>query len=117
MSIASIALRGEPTGAATGFRADVAAVAKRELAAGEKLDGEGGYTVWGKQLPAARSLELGALPLGLAHGVTLRRPLAAGAILRWDDVTVDETDQAVALRRAMECRFPASPGSRARGVP
>ena len=111
VSIASVALRGEPTGAATGFRADVAAVAKRELAAGEELDGEGGYTVWGKQLPAARSLELGALPLGLAHGVTLRRPLAAGEVLRWDDVKVDETDQAVALRREMERRF-ANGGSR-----
>ena len=105
VSIASVALRGEPTGAATGFRADVATVAKRELAAGEELDGEGGYTVWGKQLPAARSLELGALPLGLTDGLTLRRPLPAGTILRWDDVTVDETDQAVALRREMERRF------------
>lgn len=64
-------------------------------------------------------LELGVLPLGLAHGVTLRRPLAAGAIVRWEDVTVDRTDQAVALRRAMERRFAGSlGGSRpARGLP
>ena len=102
VSIASVALRGEPTGAATAFRSDVAAVAKRDLAAGEELDGEGGYTVWGKQLPAPRSLELGALPLGLAHGVTLRRARRSGAVLRWADVTVDETDPAVILRRTME---------------
>ena len=107
VSIASVAVRGEPTGAATGFRSDVAAVAKRDLAAGEELDGEGGYTVWGKQLPAARSLELGALPLGLAQGGELVRAVAAGEVLRWKDVTIDEEDPAVSLRRAMERRFDA----------
>ena len=105
VSIASVAVRGEPTGAATGFRSDVVAIAKRDLAAGEELDGEGGYTVWGKQIPAARSLKLGALPLGLAQRVTLRRARAAGEVLRWEDVTIDEADPAVALRRAMERRF------------
>ena len=117
VSIASIAVRGEPTGAATGFHSDVAAVAKRDLAAGEELDGEGGYTVWGRQLPAARSLELGALPLGLAQRVTLRRARAAGEVLRWDDVAVDEADQAVVLRRAMERRFaPPQAAARRHGV-
>ena len=107
VSIASVAVRGEPTGAATGFRSDVVAVAKRDLAAGEELDGEGGYTVWGKQLPAARSLELGALPLGLAQRVILRRGRAVGEVLRWDDVAIDAGDPAVLLRRAMERRFAA----------
>ena len=107
VSVASVAVRGEPTGAATGFRSDVAAVAKRDLAAGEELDGEGGYTVWGKQLPAVRSLELGALPLGLAQGVRMHRAVAAGEVLSWDDVTIDEADAAVVLRRAMERRFAA----------
>ena len=51
----------------TDFRGDVAAVAKRDLRAGEMLDGEGGYTVWGKLMPAAASLKAGALPIGLAH--------------------------------------------------
>jgi predicted homoserine dehydrogenase-like protein len=45
ISVLSAALRREPTGVATGFRADAAATAKRDLAAGETLDGEGGYTV------------------------------------------------------------------------
>ena len=81
------------------------AVAKRDLAAGEELDGEGGYSVWGKQLRAARSLELGALPLGLAQGVKLLRAVAAGEVLRWNNVTIDEADPAVALRLSMERRF------------
>ena len=59
VSVASVALRREPTGAPTGFRSDVAATAKRALVKGEMLDGEGGFCVWGKQVAAARSLAAG----------------------------------------------------------
>jgi len=102
ISVASAALRGEPTGQATGFRGDVVAVAKRDLQAGEMLDGEGGYTVWGKLVPASRSLALGGLPIGLAHRVRLNRPVSHGAIVSWADVAVDESDAAIIFRREME---------------
>jgi predicted homoserine dehydrogenase-like protein len=108
VSIASAALRGEPTGAPDGFRADVVATAKRDLAAGETLDGEGGYTVYGKLLPAKASLEMGGLPIGLAHGVTLTGAVAAGEPLRWSDVAVDGESEALAVRKAMERRFAAA---------
>jgi predicted homoserine dehydrogenase-like protein len=104
-SVACVALRGEANGAATGWNADVVATAKRDLAAGEVLDGEGGYTVWGKLLPAATSRRLGGLPLGLAHQVTLRRPVPQGRCLVWDDVAIDTTTRAYALRREMEALF------------
>src|SRR3990172_1008784 len=91
ISVASVGLRREPTGCATGFRADAVATAKRSLKAGEVLDGEGGYTVYGKLMPAADSLAMGALPLGLAHGVKLARAVAAGETLRWSDVAIDAT--------------------------
>ncbi|MFQ5773709.1 MAG: NAD(P)H-dependent oxidoreductase [Kiloniellaceae bacterium] len=106
VSVASAALRGEPTGAATGFRADAAATAKRDLAAGEILDGEGGTTVWGRLMPAADSLAAGALPIGLAQGVALVRPVKAGSVLTRSDVALDEADEAVRVRRAMEAAFP-----------
>lgn len=105
MSVASVALRGEATGAATCWNADVVATAKRDLHPGDTLDGEGGYTVWGKLLPAQRSLELGALPLGLAHGIKVVRPVKQGATLCWDDVAVDTTTMAYAVRRDMESAF------------
>jgi predicted homoserine dehydrogenase-like protein len=105
MSVASVALRGEPTGAATGWNADVVATAKRDLRAGEVLDGEGGYTVWGKLLPAARSVQVGGLPLGLAHGIRLLRPVKQGQSLSWDDVAVDTGTEAYKLRRQMEQLF------------
>jgi predicted homoserine dehydrogenase-like protein len=108
ISVASAALRAEPTGAPTGFRADVASVAKRDLAAGEMLDGEGGATVWGRVMPAADSLACGVLPIGLAHGVELTRGVAAGAPVGWADVAVDMNQPAIRIRREMEAAFAAS---------
>ena len=102
ISVASVGLRGEPTGCATGFRADAVATAKRALKAGELLDGEGGYTVVGRLMPAGDSLAQGCLPLGLAHGCKLLRPVASGQPVRWADVAVDENVTAVRLRREME---------------
>ena len=105
MSVASVALRGEPTGVARDFNADVVAVAKRNLAAGEMLDGEGGYTVWGKLTSAAQSLAIGALPLGLAHGVALKTAVAEGEILTLAQVTIDQADPTAAFRRDMVAAF------------
>jgi len=102
ISVASVGLRSEPTGCATGFRADAVATAKRSLKAGEVLDGEGGYTVVGRLMPAEDSLARECLPLGLAHGWKLTRPVAAGEPLRWSDVAVDAANPAVRLRREME---------------
>lgn len=105
VSVASAALRKEPTGAPNGFRSDVVATAKTDLKSGTMLDGEGGYCVWGKQTPADRSLDDGLLPLGLAHNVKLKRDIAQGAAVRWDDVEYDPHDVAVKVRREMEAAF------------
>jgi predicted homoserine dehydrogenase-like protein len=102
ISVLSAALRGEATGTSRTFRADCVAVSKRDLAAGETLDGEGGFMVWGKCIPAARSLAIAALPIGLAHRVRLIRPVAAGTILTTADVALDPSSDAVKLRRQHE---------------
>jgi predicted homoserine dehydrogenase-like protein len=102
VSVASVALRGEATGAPQAFNADVVATAKRDLAAGEKLDGEGGYTIWGKLMPAEASLALGGLPIGLASEVTLKNPVGANQCVRWSDVEVNESSRAVQVRRELE---------------
>ncbi|MDP1790960.1 MAG: Gfo/Idh/MocA family oxidoreductase [Methylibium sp.] len=105
ISVASAGLRREATGAATGWRGDVVATAKRALRAGEVLDGEGGFTVYGKLMPAAASLAGGYLPLGLAHKVRLRRDVADGQPVGWDDVEFDARSEAVQFRREMEAAF------------
>lgn len=116
LSVASVALRGEPTGVATCWNADVVATAKRDLAVGEMLDGEGGYTVWGKLLPAHKSLAMGGLPLGLAHQVPVVRPVKKGQSLCWDDVAVDTSTPAWRIRREMEETFAATAAGRAAAV-
>ena len=105
ISVASAALRNEATGAPNGFRSDVVATAKRALKAGEMLDGEGGFCVWGRQMPADVSLERELLPLGLAHDVKLKRDIAEGQALRWSDVAYDPNDPTVKIRREMEAAF------------
>ena len=105
ISVASVALRKEPTGAPMCFNSDVVATAKRNLKKGEMLDGEGGFCVWGKQQPAQVSLQQGYLPLGLAHKVKLKHDIAEGQMLKWSDVEVDASDGAVKFRREMEAAF------------
>ncbi|MEM9439820.1 MAG: Gfo/Idh/MocA family oxidoreductase [Pseudomonadota bacterium] len=101
ISVASAALRGEPTGYPKSFEADVIATAKRDMPAGEMLDGEGGACVWGKLMPAGMSVAGDYLPIGLAHTVELVRPVAAGACLTMADVALDPGDPLIALRRTM----------------
>jgi predicted homoserine dehydrogenase-like protein len=103
VSVASAALHGEPTGCAETWAADCVAIAKRPLAAGEVLDGEGGATVWGKCIPAARSRALGAVPIGLAHGVALARAVPEGALVTEADLRPRPpgAEQALELRAAL----------------
>lgn len=105
ISVLSAALLGKPTGSTHDFTGDVAATAKRDLKAGESLDGEGGYTVYGKLLPSRTSLETGCLPIGLAQGVTLSKPVAAGDTIKWSDITVDRETEALRIRKEMETRY------------
>jgi predicted homoserine dehydrogenase-like protein len=102
ISVLSAALRGEATGSSRAFRADAVAVAKRDLKAGERLDGEGGYTVWARAMPAKRSVEIGALPIGFAHDVTMTRAVAKGEVLRMADVAGLPGGLAMEMRRATE---------------
>ena len=117
ISVASVGLRGEPTGCATGWRADAVAVAKKNLQKSEILDGEGGYTVVGRLMPAAASLAQGCLPLGLAHGWKLLHPVAAGQPLKWSDVAFDANLPAVKLRREMEASTASGSGTSPYGRP
>ncbi|MCO5058517.1 MAG: Gfo/Idh/MocA family oxidoreductase [Rhizobiaceae bacterium] len=102
ISVLSAALRGEPTGHSRSFRGDAVAVAKRALKAGETLDGEGGYTVWGRLMPAAESVANKALPIGLAHGIRLKRDVAEDGLVTFDDVDDLPDTPALRMRRETE---------------
>lgn len=105
ISVASVALRGESTGTAEQFRADVVAVAKRDLAAGEMLDGEGGYTVAGQLRPTSVSVPARQLPLGLTGDIRLKRSVSADTVLTYTDVDLNEDLTAVRLRRGLEAEL------------
>ncbi|EKV27074.1 Homoserine dehydrogenase [Caenispirillum salinarum AK4] len=117
VSVASAALRGEPTGQCHGFTGDVVCIAKRDLKAGEVLDGEGGETVWGRLMPAEDSVAAGALPIGLAQGVPLTRPVRKGEVVTRAAVTLDRDSLAVRLRHDMESAFAAAPPEDIPGPP
>lgn len=102
VSVASAALLHTPTGSPRAFVADVVAVAKRDLLAGTELDGAGGFTVWGKLVPAEHAVSHHCLPMGLAHGTILARSVAAGQVLSWADIMPPADSDIVDLRREME---------------
>ncbi len=105
ISILSAVLRNEPTGRTSGFQGDVVAIAKRNLAKNEKLDGEGGFMVWGRLMPAEDSLKSGALPIGLAHGLRLIKEVRKGKPVCWSDIDPNNVDDAFHLRKEMDNTF------------
>jgi len=102
VSVASAVLRGEATGSAEGFMADVASVAKRDLKPGEVLDGEGGYTVFGRLIRADESLSKRYLPMGLSRGAKMIEPVAKDSLVTYSDVEMDENTLAFRLRKTLE---------------
>lgn len=103
ISIANAALRGVATGSPIGFHGDVVATAKKDLRTGDFLDGEGGFTVWGKLVSARTSVRNSLLPVALAHHVELKNDIAKGQSVSWDDVIIDESlATALELRRETE---------------
>ncbi len=107
VSVLAAALLGEPTGSPNGFRGDVVAVAKRDLSAGDVLDGEGGSTVYGRLATVEASRSAHSLPVGLAHDVRLKQAVAAGQMLRVADLVSPPTGEAATLRSELERRLDA----------
>ena len=104
-SIFSAALLKLPTGQTKYFKGDVVSVSKKNLNKGEKLDGEGGFTVWGKLIPASTSLNLKALPIGLANDMFLKNDIDKDKIITWNDVEFDSNDEIINYRHQMENKF------------
>ncbi len=111
ISVLSAVLRGEPTGSSKEFRGDAVATAKRDMQPGDMLDGEGGFAVWANAITARRSLDLHALPIGLAHNVKLKRAVKRDQIVSFDDVEIVNDLDVVRLRHEMGNRFRPAAGA------
>ena len=101
-SILSTVLRNEPTGSSIFWNGDAVATAKHDLSMGDILDGEGGYCVCAKAIPAKVSSRIRALPIGLAHNVKLKNPIKKDEIVSIDDVELLDVDDIISYRKNME---------------
>lgn len=99
VSVLSACLRGEATGSSTRWRGDAVATSKGDFAAGDYLDGEGGFKVWAKAIPATLSQKLNALPIGLAHDIKLKKAIKKDQIVSLDDVEIVDDLDIFALRK------------------
>jgi len=88
-SIYSISLDLKPTGFTKNYNSDVGAVAKKDLKAGEKLDGEGGFCARGKLISSQKSKEDGILPLGLTDNAIVKRNIKRDELIKLSDVDLD----------------------------
>jgi predicted homoserine dehydrogenase-like protein len=102
-SVIRAILYGEVTMAPQGAPvATCAAVAKRDLAAGEVLDEIGGETTYGMADSTARAAAAGALPIGVVAGARVLRDTSRGAVLTREDLALDETRSVVHLWRLQD---------------
>ena len=102
LSIGEVVIDRQASLAPAAWNADVSAMAKRDLVVGEKIDGIGGEHVYGDAVSAAEARAARELPIGLASAATLRRNVAKGMPITYDDVTLDETKTIVLLRKLQD---------------
>ena len=108
ISVASAALRGEPTGSSHSFVADVAAAAKKDLKPGDILDGEGGYAAYGRLVRAEESVKGKYLPIGLSDKAKVKRPVNKNSILTYEDVEIEDGLFSYKIRKMLEEEFQSS---------
>lgn len=102
LTVYEMVLDRRPSLVAEHWTAEVGAVAKRELLAGETIDGIGGGTVAGMIDKAADFRRDGLVPLGVLAGARLTRTVRAGALLTTADVELDQSSTIVALRQLQD---------------
>lgn len=102
LTVCEMVLDRRPSLIAEHWTAEVGAVAKRALRAGEMIDGVGGATVRGLIDDAAEFARDNGVPLGVLAGARLKRDVAADQMLTYDDVDLDESSLIVQLRRLQD---------------
>jgi predicted homoserine dehydrogenase-like protein len=95
---------------------EVITLAKRDLRAGEVLDGIGGYTCYGQADNADVVRAERLLPMGLADGCRLTRDLSRDAAISYDDVVVPSGRYADRLRAEQDSAFSDGRAPRSIGV-
>ena len=97
-SIYSIVLDNKATGHTKNFNAEIASVAKKDLKAGQKLDGEGGYCARGRLISSKRSKQERILPMGYTDNAVLKKDIKKDDFIRLEDVELDLPKQIIEAR-------------------
>jgi predicted homoserine dehydrogenase-like protein len=106
-TIAQAVIHRDPTVAPIGGPVcEVVTMAKRDLKAGERLDGIGGFCTYGLIDNTAAARSMGALPIGLSQGCVLRRDVAKDHVLSFNDVDASPAGLAKALWQEQHARWP-----------
>jgi len=95
-----------------GPRCEVVAVAKRDLRAGERLDGIGGFAAYGLIENSAAARAADALPMGLSEGCTLRRDVSRDQVLTASDVAMPAERSSDRLWSEQRRRWPETQPAR-----
>ncbi|HZW27122.1 MAG TPA: Gfo/Idh/MocA family oxidoreductase [Trueperaceae bacterium] len=111
-SLARAVLFGDAALAPSGpMRVEVVTTAKRDLQAGEVLDGLGEYMTYGQCETAAETERLNLLPIGLAEGCRLKRAVAKDQVITYDDVELPQGRLIDELRARQARHFGQAGGS------
>ena len=97
-SIYSIALDQKATGQTINYNADVAAYAKKDLKAGDRLDGEGGFCARGKLITSKKSKQENILPLGLTDNAVLKKDINKDEVIKINDVELNLPKEVIEAR-------------------
>ena len=97
-SIYSIALDRKPTGYTKFFNAEVVSVAKKDLASGEMLDGEGGFASRGRLVASKDSIGGNFLPLGLSDGAKTKKSIKKDEFIKIEDVEISWKQEVLKAR-------------------
>ncbi len=102
ISVARACILKEPTINSLSFRSEVVAVAKRDLAPGQKIDGIGGFEVFGKIYSFEEARQLKMVPIGLIAQAKVQKEVKKGTPLTYDDVLLDQDSWVFKLRTMQE---------------
>lgn len=106
-TIGRAVIHGDPTVTpAGGPVCQVVTVAKRDLKAGDRLDGVGGYCTYGLIDTDERAGAANALPISLSESCVLRRDVPRDEVVAFDDVALPASRLADRLWREMRQRWP-----------
>jgi predicted homoserine dehydrogenase-like protein len=97
-SIYAIALDQKATGQTINYNADVAAYAKKDLKAGDRLDGEGGFCARGKLITSKKSKQENILPLGLTDNAVLKKDINKDEVIKINDVELNLPKEVIEAR-------------------